>query len=123
MSKNLNSFIWMPSKTNLPYLQAKINSITNIEDYEIHVIPRKDKRTLEQNSRLWSLYQSIADHIGISSDDIHQLMGNKFLKTERVINNETIVLIISTTKLNTNKMADYQMKIEAWAATEIGWSW
>ena len=123
MSKNLNSFIWMPSKTNLPYLQAKINTIENIEDYEIHVIPRKDKRTLEQNSRLWSLYQSIADHIGISSDDIHQLMGNKFLKTERVINNETIVLIISTTKLNTNKMADYQMKIEAWAATEIGWSW
>ena len=123
MSKNLNSFIWMPSKTNLPYLQAKINSITNIEDYEIHVIPRKDKRTLEQNSRLWSLYNSIADHIGISSDDIHQLMGNKFLKTERVINNETIVSITSTTKLNTNEMADYQMKIESWAATEIGWSW
>lgn len=113
----------MPSKTNLPYLQAKINSITNIEDYEIHVIPRKDKRTLEQNSRLWSLYNSIADHIGITSDDIHQLMGNKFLKIERVVNNETIVSITSTTKLNTNEMADYQMKIEAWAATEIGWSW
>jgi hypothetical protein len=50
-------------------------------------------------------------------------MGNKFLKTERVINNETIVSITSTTKLNTNEMADYQMKIESWAATEIGWSW
>lgn len=123
MSKNLNSFIWMPSKTNLPYLQAKINSIENIDDYEIHVRPRKDKRTLEQNSRLWSLYQSIGDHIGLSGDDVHELMGYKFLKLEREINKQIVVSIKSTTKLNTNEMADYQMKIESWAATEIGWSW
>jgi hypothetical protein len=113
----------MPSKTNLPYLQAKINTIKNIEDYEIHVRPRKDKRTLEQNSRLWSLYQSIGDHIGISGDDVHELMGYKFLKLEREINKQIVVSIKSTTKLNTNEMADYQMKIESWAATEIGWSW
>jgi hypothetical protein len=123
MLKNLNSFIWMPSKTNLPYLQAKINSIENIDDYEIHVRPRKDKRTLEQNSRLWSLYQSIGDHIGISADDVHELMGYKFLKLDREINKQVVVSIKSTTKLNTNEMADYQMKIESWAATEIGWSW
>jgi hypothetical protein len=113
----------MPSKTNLPYLQAKINSIENIDDYEIHVRPRKDKRTLEQNSRLWSLYQSIGDHIGISADDVHELMGYKFLKLDREINKQVVVSIKSTTKLNTNEMADYQMKIESWAATEIGWSW
>jgi hypothetical protein len=113
----------MPSKQNLPYLQIRLNELENIDDYEIHVKPRKDKRTLEQNSRLWSLYSSIADHIGISSSDIHDFMGNKFLRSELLINGEVVVKIQSTTLLNTQQMADYQMKIEAWAATEIGWGW
>jgi hypothetical protein len=123
MSTKLKSFIWMPSKQNLPYLQIRLNELENIDDYEIHVKPRKDKRTLEQNSRLWALYRSIADHIGITDSEMHEYMGNKFLKSEVLINGEKIIKIESTTKLNTQQMADYQMKIEAWAATEIGWGW
>lgn len=122
MQKNVNSFTWALSKTNLPYLWTKINAIDRLEDYEIHFLPRKDKRTLEQNARLWMLYTSIGNFLGDSPTNIHELMGFKFLRTQIVVNKETIDSIKSTTKLNTVDMADYQMKIEAWAATTLGWS-
>lgn len=114
----------MPSKTNLPYLMERLNKLgDDLIEYEIRVAKRKSKRTLEQNARLWKLYRSIGDFIGVSEDDMHEYMGNKFLKYVRTINGEDVVSIESTTKLDTKRMAAYQEKIEAWAATELGWSW
>lgn len=118
------NFVWMPSKTNLPYLMERLNKLgDDIIEYEIRVAKRKSKRTLEQNARLWALYRSIGDFIGVTDDDMHEYMGNKFLKYVRTINGEDVVSIESTTKLDTKKMTEYQEKIEAWAATELGWSW
>lgn len=103
---------------------AKLNALgDNIIDYEIKVKKRKSQRSIEQNSRLWALYRNIGDFIGVSDDDMHEYMGNKFLKVLKKINGEDVMSIESTTKLDTKKMAEYQEKIEAWASTELGWSW
>ena len=118
------NFVWMPSKTNLPYLIERLNKLgDDLIEYEIRVAKRKTKRTLEQNARLWALYRSIGDFIGVTDDDMHEYMGNKFLKYVRTINGEEVVSIESTTKLDTKRMTEYQEKIEAWASTELGWSW
>lgn len=118
------SFTWHPSKSNLTFLMEKLNKIgDDLIEYEIHIRKRKTKRTLEQNARLWSLYRSIGDWIGVTDDEMHEYMGNKFLKYVRTINGEDVISIESTTKLDTKKMTEYQEKIEAWAATELGWSW
>lgn len=101
----------------------KLNKIgDDLIEYEIRVAKRKTKRTLEQNARLWALYRSIGDFIGVTDDDMHEYMGNKFLKYVRTINGEDVTSIESTTKLDTKRMTEYQEKIEAWAATELGWS-
>ena len=101
----------------------KLNKIgDDLIEYEIRVAKRKSKRTLEQNARLWALYRSIGDFIGVTDDEMHEYMGNKFLRYVRTINGEEVFSIESTTKLDTKRMAEYQEKIEAWAATELGWS-
>ena len=124
MQTKLNDFKWMPSKSNLPFLIEKLHGYGDeIVEFEITVRRRKSKRSLEQNARLWALYKNIGDFIGVSDDDMHEYMGNKFLKVVKTINGEDVMRIESTTKLNTEKMAEYQTKIEAWAATELGWSW
>lgn len=68
----------MPSKTNLPYLQAKINEIDNIHDYEIHVRPRKDKRTLEQNNWARKFARDFGNHFGYDADFAYDMLMFKF---------------------------------------------
>ena len=83
---------------------------------------RKNKRSEDQKNRLWGyLYPSVGNHLGYSSDDIHQLMGFKFLKEEKAINGENVSIIQSTSRLNVKQMVDYQRNIEIWAM-DLGWS-
>jgi hypothetical protein len=44
-------------------------------------------------------------------------MGYKFLRSQITVNGEAIESILSTTKLTTAEMADYQNKIELWAGS------
>lgn len=79
----------------------------------------KSKRTIDQNSRLWAIYKQIGEHIGLDSDEVHQLCGYKFLRYQKEVNGKTEEFITSTTKLNTAEMADYQDAISRWAS-ELG---
>lgn len=88
--------------------------------YVANVIEKKSNRTIEQNSRLWKLYTELGNHIGETPDNVHELMGYKFLREQKVINGETVETIKSTTKLNTTEMANYQTQIEIWANQELG---
>jgi hypothetical protein len=83
--------------------------------YHISVKPKKSKRSTEQNSRLWALYNALGQHIGLESDEIHQLMGFKFLRYQKYVGDEIEEFIKSTTKLTTAEMTEYQESIERWA--------
>ena len=83
---------------------------------------RSSDRSIEQNARLWDLYTSVGDYFGYTAQEVHELMGFKFLLEEKIINREKITKIKSTTKLSVKEMADYQTKIEAWASN-LGWSY
>lgn len=90
--------------------------------WEIVIREKKSKRSEEQNNRLWGyLYPSIGNHLGYSADDIHQLAGYKFLRSERNVQGNNITVIKSTTNLTIKEMAVYQQSIEIWAS-ELGWS-
>jgi hypothetical protein len=83
---------------------------------------RESTRSDEQNKRLWGyLYPSVANHLAIMPDELHILMGYKFLRDIREVNGESFEYIKSTTKLSVSEMAEYQRNIEIWA-TELGWS-
>jgi hypothetical protein len=105
------------SSSNLPYLFEKIKALDLSQGYVANVTIKSHTRNLEQNARLWKLYGAIGEYIGESPDKIHELMGWKFLRSQSVVNGETIEVIKSTTKLSTAEMAQFQNDIEIWAGS------
>lgn len=110
---------WSLSPSNKGNLYAKIDALDFSLGYVVNISLRKTSRSIEQNSRLWKLYTELGNHIGHTPDEVHTLMGYKFLRYQTIVNGETVEAITSTTKLNTAEMAEYQSNIEMWAA-EIG---
>jgi hypothetical protein len=111
------------TRTNLPVLVAKLNDLVEQEgNWQVLIKERNSDRSVEQNARLWELYTSVGNYLGYTAQEVHELMGYKFLLTEKNIGREKITRIASTTKLSVRDMQDYQMKIEAWASN-LGWSW
>ena len=106
---------------NLDQLIEKLKVLDATRHWKVTIVPWKSKRTIDQNSRLWGLiYKTLGDAIGLNVDEIHQLMGFKFLRYEKMVNGKNETFIKSTTKLNTAEMADYQNAIERFAISELG---
>ena len=113
---------WSLTKDNLPNLIAKLKELDFSRRWRVTVTDAKLNRSLQQNERLWELYSSIGNHLGIEKDKIHELMGYKFLRYQTEIASMPIELIKSTTKLTTSEMTEYQEQIEVWGQT-MGWGW
>ena len=113
---------WSLTKDNLPQLIEKLKTLDFTKRWRVTVTDAKLNRSLEQNERLWELYSSIGNHLGIEKDKIHELMGFKFLRYQTEIAGTPVELIKSTTKLTTSEMTEYQQQIEVWGQT-MGWGW
>lgn len=94
-------------------------------DLEIVLRPYKSKRSYEQNKRLWALYRDISEQVWVNerqfdSDTWHEHFKREFIGCEEIVlpSGEIEKRGLSTTKLNTQEMTDYQTKIEAWAAAQ-----
>jgi hypothetical protein len=114
--------VWKLSKYNLGNLINILENLDFSKNWEVVIREAKASRSLEQNSRLWELYTSIAEYTGYTKDEIHDLMGYKFLREQRQVGDEVFESIKSTTKLNTKEMSDYQDQIVLWAS-QMGWGW
>jgi hypothetical protein len=113
------------TKSNLPALTAKLQDLMDFQSdkqWQVVIQERNSDRSLEQNARLWDLYTSIGNHLGYTPDEMHDLMGYKFLLVVKYVGLEKITKIRSTTDLSVKEMGEYQMKIESWASN-LGWSW
>ncbi|CAB4161335.1 hypothetical protein UFOVP770_41 [uncultured Caudovirales phage] len=113
---------WNLTKDNLANLTTKLRSLDWTKHWRVTVVESKANRSLEQNLRLWELYTSIGNHLGIEKDKIHDLMGYKFLRYQTEIAGMPVELVKSTTKLDTQAMSEYQHQVEIWAQT-MGWEW
>ena len=113
---------WNLTKDNLANLTTKLRSLDWTKHWRVTVVEAKANRSLEQNLRLWELYTSIGNHLGIEKDKIHDLMGYKFLRYQTEIAGMPVELVKSTTKLTTAEMSEYQHQVEIWAQT-MGWEW
>ena len=111
------------TKSNLPVLVAKLNDLVEQEgNWQVLIKERNSDSSVDQNSRIWELYSSVGNYLGYSPEEMHDLMGYKFLLIEKNIGRERVTKVLSTTKLNVKDMQQYQEKIEAWASN-LGWSW
>lgn len=110
---------------NLPVLIGKLHDLLETQpdtNWQVLIKERNSDRSIEQNARLWDLYTSIGDYLGYTAQEMHELMGYKFLLEEKHIGRELITRIKSTTKLSVKEMGEYMMKVEAYAS-QLGWSY
>ena len=114
---------WSLTQNNLNNLIEKLKGLDWTKHWRVTVTDTKLNRSLEQNLRLWELYTSVGNHLGVEKDKIHELMGYKFLRFQTEIAGNPVELIKSTTKLTTSDMTEYQNAIEIWAQTNLGWMW
>ena len=113
---------WNLSEMNKLNLIQLIQELDCKQDWQIIIQKSKDSRTIEQNRRLWDLYRNIGNFLGYTADELHLLMGYKFLRQHEYVGDTMVEYIESTTKLNTKQMLQYQESIEIWAS-QMGWSW
>ena len=113
---------WNLTKENLENLIHKLKELDFSKRWRVTVTDAKLNRSLEQNERLWELYTSIGNHLGLDKQQVHELMSYRLLRYQTVIGGFPVELIKSTTKLTTSEMTDYQHQIEVWAQT-MGWGW
>lgn len=99
-------------------------------DLEICIRPYKSKRSIEQNRRLWKIYQHLADTVWVDgkrfrAETWHEHCKGVFLGFELIAmpDGGEMERPISTTTLNTAEMTEYQNNIQAWAAQEFGILW
>ena len=103
-------------------LYEKLKALDFTKRWRVTVSDAKLNRSHQQNERLWQLYTSISQHTGIEKDQLHELMGYKFLREQKIIAGMPCEVIKSTTKLTTSEMTEYQQQIEVWGQT-MGWGW
>ena len=114
--------IWKLSEMNRPNLIQLIQSLDCQKHWQVTIQESKASRSLDQNRRLWDLYRHIGNLLGYTADEMHLLMGYKFLRQHKYVGNDLVEYIESTTELDSAQMTTYQSQIEYWAG-QMGWSW
>lgn len=99
-------------------------------ELEVCIRPYNSKRSIEQNRRLWKIYGELADKAWVngrrySAETWHEYCKGMFLGYElkAMPDGTELKTPISTTKLNTAEMTDYQNRLQAWAAGNFGLIW
>jgi hypothetical protein len=113
---------WALTQQNLPQLIEKLKNLDFTKRWRVTVTDAKLNRSLEQNERLWELYTSLGNHLGLDKQQVHELMSYRLLRYQTVIAGFPVELIKSTTKLTTSEMTEYQQQVEVWGQT-VGWGW
>lgn len=80
------------------------------------------KRSLRQNKFLWGVaYQLIADHTGMSCEDIHDWCKSEFLPRRFItLGGKEKEIRKSSADLDTREFGEFLERIRVWAGTDLG---
>lgn len=90
----------------------------NGQEVEVTVAKKGRKRSERQNKYLWGVvYKLLSDYFGYTSEEMHELMKQKFApKKEVKIGNEMTLIPCSTTELLTTNFNEYLELIKQFGA-------
>ena len=94
--------------------------VTTVSKYKV-----RDWRSTNQNRYYWGVVVSlIAEHVGLASEETHDMIKYLFLKDIRSIQGvrETLEVVIpkSTTTLKTDEFEELMRQVRTWASAELG---
>jgi len=71
----------------------------------------------QSEKKYWKLIEELGDFLGYNTDEMHALMKYKFLSYKQDMLGDEMVVIPSTSKLNSKDFEDYLTKVEEFAFT------
>ena len=88
------------------------------KDFVVEFKHHKNKRSNQQNRYLWGVvYALIAEELGYSVDEIHDLLAKKFIPSHEIeVFGESRIVAKSTAKLSTIEFSNYVESIRAFVA-------
>lgn len=124
----LTSFTFRVTETNVEPIKTTIGKkisecFAKWTDVDVVIKKHTNKKTVEQNNRLWKMYEIIAETAWVDGKQFKNTTWHYHLKgmflgfVEEELPDGTIKSEPrSTTTLSTTEMTEYQNKIEAWGA-------
>ena len=95
------------TRANLPNLITKLKELDFNKIWKVQVTERKHIRNLSQNDKYWAILEGLSDHMGYTKEELHELLKYKFLKYAKEIAGQPVVVVPSTSDLDTGEFAEY----------------
>lgn len=105
---------------NRMQLQAECEK-SGLKEFEVIVKSKSKNRSNQQNRYYWACVSIVANELGYSREEMHSIIGFKFLKREKVDENsgEVFEYIESTTKLSTTDFVVFMDEFIKWSAEHL----
>lgn len=95
------------TRANLPSLITKLKELDFSKIWKVQVTERKHIRNLSQNDKYWAILEGLSDHLGYTKEELHELMKYKYLKYAKEIAGQPVVVVKSTSDLDTGEFSEY----------------
>jgi hypothetical protein len=106
---------WNLTKLNLPILIDKLKTLDLTKNWRVNISEQKHLRSLSQNDRYWLMLKELGSYLGYTDIELHDLLKYKFLSEQKEIAGQPVVVIKSTSSLNTEEFSEYNRNVERFA--------
>ncbi len=106
---------WNLTKLNLPILIDKLKTLDLTKNWRVNISEQKHLRSLSQNDRYWLMLKELGSYLGYTDIELHDLLKYKFLAEQKEIAGQPVVVIKSTSSLNTEEFSEYNRNVERFA--------
>jgi hypothetical protein len=106
---------WNLTKLNLPILIDKLKTLDLSKNWRVNISEQKHLRSLSQNDRYWLMLKELGSYLGYTDIELHDLLKYKFLAEQKEIAGQPVVVIKSTSSLNTEEFSEYNRNVERFA--------
>jgi predicted metallopeptidase len=103
------------TKHNLGSLIQKLKELDFTKMWKVEIKEGKHSRSVDQNKYLWHIYRILGDYLGYEPEEIHELLTYRYLREEKEIKNETVIVITRTSTLNTEEFNEYIRQVKFFA--------
>ena len=106
---------WNLTKLNLPILIDKLRTLDLSKNWRVNISEHKYIRSISQNDRYWLMLKELGSYLGYTDIELHDLLKYKFLAEQKEIAGQPVVVIKSTSSLNTEEFSEYNKNVERFA--------
>ena len=105
------------TQNNLGSLIQKLRDLDYSKMWKIEIKEGTYNRSVDQNKYLWAIYRILGEHLGYENpEELHELLSYRYLRSEKEVRGEKIIVITRTSTLNTEEFNDYIKQVKFFAA-------